>query len=412
MSLRRLVGLVLLLLAGLLLIAAGVTGHLAWQPLSEDLRAARIEQVLEAARQIEAGATMESVEAERGIDLRYEHGDADGPPQPPGMGPGPVGGGPWQRVERQGRSVWVSPGRGEFAAWTGTRWVVLHDHIGLWVVARMLLLLAAVMALLGVGVWWLFERSMRPLVAAQEAMSRISQGEWSHRLDEDDGPRELREIARHFNTMASVVEARLRAERQLMAGVSHEIRTPLTRIRLELELARLAADEDALQRIDEEVQQIDALIAELLELSRLEIGRVVLTRAPTDLRALADTVAAAHPGEVEVSGAGRADIDPTLTQRAMENLLRNCQRHVPQARIQLRVSETGFAVEDNGGGVEPEALRLLFEPFWRGPGAKGAGHGLGLGIVRQIALLHGGTTRAVSSPTGLCVEVVLAPASA
>ncbi|MCA9568475.1 MAG: HAMP domain-containing histidine kinase [Myxococcales bacterium] len=405
MSLRRwLLGSLLL---GLLLVlaAAGLSSRWAWRQASRELVGARVEQVLEAARRMEAGASMEDCEAQLAIDLRFEEGPPEGPPHPPGMRGPPPGDHGWRKVEGRGRPLWIHDPPGEVAAYVDGRWILLHEDLVGPAVLRVLGVLLLVLGPLVGGASWFVDRSLRPVAAAQDAMGRIAQGDLGHRLDEAHGPAELRAVARHFNAMADVVEARLRLERQLMAGLSHELRTPLTRIRMEVELARLAGgDTTRLERVDLEVERVDELVAELLELSRLEVGDVALEREDTDLAALARTVAARWPA-VDVRGEGRACVDRRLIGRALENLLSNCERHAPDTEVVVTVTPSSLTVEDGGGPMPEEVVEHLFEPFWRAPGAQGAGHGVGLGIVRQVAVLHGGRAIAEVGDRGLRVTL-------
>lgn len=387
----------------LVVVTAASTGF-AWRPVAQDLSGIRVTQAVAAAERIERGASLEEAEAALGIDLRYEEGDAEGPPHPPGAPPAPFAS--WTAVPGHGRPVWVMRG-GEVATRAGADWIVLHDHTAWATVVRLLSAgSAAAIPMIGLA-WWGAARAMRPLTAAREAMNRISTGELDHRLDEDEGPAELRELARHFNRMAAAVQTRLATERQIMAGISHELRTPLTRIRLEVELGRtIGASDDRLDRIDREIEQANDLLAELLELSAMEVGQVQLRREPLDLAALACEVAGERDG-VTIVGAGRCEADPRLVRRALENLLRNCDRHAHGAAVRIEVSDAGFVVDDAGGGRVPDPPADLFEPFWRAPGARGAGHGVGLAIVRHVAQLHGGTARAENGETGLRIVLRL-----
>jgi signal transduction histidine kinase len=125
----------------------------------------------------------------------------------------------------------------------------------------------------------------RPLRATTQAMGRVAAGDLAHRLPESGG-RELAEAARAFNAMGERVAAMLETERSLMAGISHELRTPLARLRLEVELLRdRGVPETRLTAMDKDLEEVDRLIGELLESSRLSLGERKLVDAPVSLEA-------------------------------------------------------------------------------------------------------------------------------
>jgi two-component system sensor histidine kinase RstB len=258
----------------------------------------------------------------------------------------------------------------------------------------------------------------RPLTTAREGMERIAAGDLDHRLDEA-GPDEIARVARAFNGMADRISASIRTERELMAGMSHELRTPLSRLRLEVELLRDAGlPEKRLAQIEGDLTEIDGLVGQLLQLSRLQLGQRVLQTADVDWK---DLVAKALSGvdvgdrTVEVRGPGGTFRgDPDLLVRVAGNLLQNCARYAP-ARTRITVSCQGgtLVVEDEGPGVPDDQIPFLFDPFWRADGSRAratGGLGLGLMLVRQIAVLHGGTAAAQNRiGGGLRVEIAINP---
>lgn len=247
--------------------------------------------------------------------------------------------------------------------------------------------------------------SMQPLRATTEAMVRMGGGDLDHRLPEE-GPTELQEASRAFNGLADRVTQLLATERQLLAGISHELRTPLTRLRLETELLRDAGVEGRrLDRIDADLTQLDDLIGEALALSRLQLGTAPLHREPVDLAALARTLGE----DLLVEGAGEAEVDRFLVERALQNLVGNARKYAPGSPVHVRVQGTTVTVRDEGPGVPEEELSQLFEPFYRTrQGSQRAdGHGLGLMIVRTVAELHGGSVQASNADPGLKITVRL-----
>lgn len=382
------------------------------QPISPEARSVRAELVLDAAERMQAGESMLDVEAAMGIDLRPDWGPPEGPPQ----GPPPRTGlfvrtrydGQWARKVDAPGLVWERPGpEREVAAWTGERWIILHNDavppgIGL---LGLFLLAAAPLLAVGVGITG---RAMTPVEAAEAALERLEAGARDQLLDEESGPPELRRMARAINGLARETERLVQRERQRMAGLSHEMRTPLTRARLELELARRAgADTTRIARVEGEIERLDALVQELLDLARLEGGQGGLRVETVELRGL--TFALLDDEEedgVTVEGDGLAAADPRLLRRALANLLRNSRQHAPGAARRVRLGPGLIEVADDGPGVSAADAERLFDVFWRGADRTEEGHGLGLAIVQEIAQIHGGSVE-VESPPGFLVRLRL-----
>ena len=248
--------------------------------------------------------------------------------------------------------------------------------------------------------------TLRPVRASVRAMERIADGDLSFRLPVG-GSQEGRDMARAFNALADRVETLLRAERELMAGISHELRTPLTRLRLELELLRDAdASPRRLDAMETDLQEADALISELLEISRLSIGARTLSEDDVPLRQVVDEAverATLEDHTVEVTGNGSVVRgDQARLVRVVRNLLSNAGKYAPSgSRVQVDLQGTAVTVLDEGPGVPASEIGRLFEPFYRGHRA-GSSNGLGLGlmIARQIILLHGGKIAAENRAEG------------
>jgi signal transduction histidine kinase len=319
--------------------------------------------------------------------------------------PLPPGGGPrrhWVRLHgRVLLSVRLPDRRRLVAARPRPDW----RHLGGVVTTVGLLALAV-----AVGAWPLVRRLTRRLERLRGRVEDLGRGDLSARAVVE-GRDEVADLARSFNRAADQIEQLVTAQRRQLAFASHELRSPLARLRVSLEL--LAGDAAVKDQVARDVAELDALLSELLEASRLEaLGRPGRDE-PVDLLGLvaeeAARVEAAVEGEpVLVKG------DPRLLRRLVRNLLENARRHGGGAGIEARVERhaTGarLTVADRGLGV-PEAEReRVFEPFYRPPGAPetGAGYGLGLALVRQIARAHGGDTRCLPREGGgTTFEVIL-----
>ena len=195
-----------------------------------------------------------------------------------------------------------------------------------------------------------------------------------------------------------------------LEAVSHDMRTPLTSIlgsALTLESTGLdLPTDDALDlvgRIAGNARKLERLLADLLDLDRLQRGIVSPQRRPTDLqaligRAVEETENPAHHAIATEIEPGSYDLDAAKTERIVENLLSNALRHTPPGTdVWVRASRVDggalIAVDDAGPGL-PEHLReAVFEPFRQAPGSSSEhspGVGIGLSLVRRFAELHGG----------------------
>jgi signal transduction histidine kinase len=261
----------------------------------------------------------------------------------------------------------------------------------------------------GVGAWPLVRRLTQRLERLRLRVEDLGRGDLSARAPVE-GRDEVADLARSFNRAADRIQRLVEAERRQLAIASHELRSPLARLRVSLEM--MAGEPALKEQAARDVGELDALIGELLEASRLEaLGRADRDEAVDLLGLVAEEAArveAAVEGEaVEVRG------DPRLLRRLVRNLLENARRHGGtgvEAQVARLDAGARLTVADRGTGVAPAERDRIFEPFYRPPGAPetGASHGLGLALVRQIARAHGGEARCLPREGGGTVfEVVL-----
>ena len=292
------------------------------------------------------------------------------------------------------------------------------------------------LALLAICGSWLIGRGLAPLDRMASTADMItSSGDLAARMPEASSRQETGRLAAAINTMLDRIQqafgARLQSEqkvRQFAADASHELRTPLTTIRGYAELYRQGAFgpaelPNAMRRIEQEADRMSMLVAELLELARLDrMSSLDLTE--TDLALLArDAVADARA--VEPEREVRAQVPPSLVVTADEprirqvlaNLLGNVRAHTPPgtpATVRLYPDGDGAVLEvsDNGPGMSEQDASRAFDRFHRGgrgdgvtggrrfghDGAEATGSGLGLSIVQAIAAAHGGQARLRSAP--------------
>jgi two-component system sensor histidine kinase MprB len=255
-------------------------------------------------------------------------------------------------------------------------------------------------ALLALGVARAVLTPVRRLTQTAEEVSETR--DLSRRIEEQ-GRDELSRLASTFNTMLAALEESARAQRQLVSDASHELRTPLTSLRTNMEV--LSRDnalppeerEHLLRDVGEQLVEMSALVAELVELARGD----ELPQEPEDVRL--DLVAAEAIERTTRNRPGVAfhpELEETLVrgvpstiERAVSNLLDNAAKWSPPGgEIDVVVRDGELAVRDRGPGIAEEDVPFVFDRFYRAPSARGMpGSGLGLAIVRQVAEAHGGT---------------------
>jgi signal transduction histidine kinase len=257
---------------------------------------------------------------------------------------------------------------------------------------------------------------LREMTAGARAMAR---GDYSRRVRATSRD-EVGELARAFNQMAADLATADRQRRELIANVSHELRTPITALQGVLEnlVDGIAApDPAALRTALSQSQRLGRLVAELLDLSRLEAGAVRLDRVPVDVAEL--LAAVVREAEVAAAGAGRRvrfDVrtpvrtgpvlaDPDRLHQVFANLLDNASRHSPPGGTVVVTASPAadrvrFDVTDEGDGIAPDQRARVFERFTRGDpaGTRDGGTGLGLAIARWAVELHGGTIAVLDPP--------------
>ncbi|TKB47954.1 HAMP domain-containing protein [Ferrimonas sediminicola] len=265
----------------------------------------------------------------------------------------------------------------------------------------------------------------RPLNALRLTALQLGHGDLDARVEPRILARrdEVGQLARSFDTMAHSVSTLVREQQRLISDISHELRTPLTRIQLALALAkRKGQASNELTRLEQQAAQMEGMIQELLQLSRLN-SQVTDTKQRLNLGDTLERVIDGAAFEAEQAGKRLEVTLPqgltlngceTLLQRAVENLLRNAIRYGNQ-QIRLSAWRRGerlnLRVEDDGPGVPPEQLEAIFKPFHRVSKARdrqSGGWGLGLAIVQGAVTAHQGQIRAeIGVLGGLCVTLTL-----
>ncbi|MDP2264712.1 MAG: HAMP domain-containing sensor histidine kinase [Hydrogenophaga sp.] len=277
-------------------------------------------------------------------------------------------------------------------------------------------------------------RLLRPLEDIRAGALRFGAGEFGQPIPVrcENGPDELGQLAVTINTMGQDIHQMLEAKRSLLLAISHELRSPLTRARLNTELLPEQPDtqpqREALLR---DLQEMAALISDLLESERLASRHAALLREPVPLRELAQEVIqelmprhpnAAPPTLLVDAGLPVLQLDSARIRLLLRNLLDNALRHSGDAaqpvelhlRCTAAAGEEGPGVEicvrDHGPGVPEEQLAHLAEPFYRADSARtrsAGGVGLGLHLCQLVATAHGGGFSVRNVHPGLAVTVTL-----
>jgi two-component system, OmpR family, sensor histidine kinase MtrB len=286
---------------------------------------------------------------------------------------------------------------------------------------------AALVLLIGAVAWVVTRQVVAPVQQAARTAEQLAAGRLDRRM-RVRGEDELARLGRAFNEMAASLERQIhqleelsRVQRRFVSDVSHELRTPLTTLRMAGEVMYEARHsfEPALGRSAELLQaqldRFEALLADLLEVSRFDAGAAVLETEAVDLREIVGRVvedltplARRHATLVrlEVSGGPTvAEVDPRRVERIVRNLLANALEHSEGEPVEIRLAgddeAVAIAVRDHGVGLREADLGMVFNRFWRADPARArttGGTGLGLAISLEDAHLHGGWLQVWGEP--------------
>jgi two-component system sensor histidine kinase MtrB len=305
-------------------------------------------------------------------------------------------------------------------------------------VQNTLLVGGLVLLLLLAGISNLVTRQVvRPVRDAAAAAEQFAGGALERRLavlGEDD----LAKLAVSYNEMAASIERQIRQledfgglQRRFTSDVSHELRTPLTTVRMAADVLHASREQfpaglaRSTELLVDELDRFEALLGDLLEISRLDAGveeltadlidvRPIARRAVEQVRVIAGTTGSAIKLELPEEES-TAEVDARRVERILRNLLANAVDHSDGGAVVLRLAVTedaiAIAVRDYGVGLRTGEADLVFNRFWRADPSRNrrtGGTGLGLSISQEDARLHGGTLDAWGEPgQGACFRLTL-----
>jgi signal transduction histidine kinase len=262
------------------------------------------------------------------------------------------------------------------------------------------MMLLLVGAAVGLGAYPAVARLTHRLERLKTSVDAWGQGRLDIRA-EVQGRDEVAAVAASFNAAAERVEKLLSAHRDLLAHASHELRSPLARLSMAVEMYAEQPDQALRPQIMGDIEELSALVDEILLASSLDQAAGDLPREPVDCLEFAAEEAARAGAEVRRVGPDDAsfvvDGSQRLLRRMIRNLIDNADRHgAPPVEVSVESIASPPSIEidvsDGGPGLAAADRERVFEPFYRPAGRAEAdgSWGLGLSIVRQIAERHGG----------------------
>ncbi|MCD8084859.1 MAG: HAMP domain-containing histidine kinase [Clostridiales bacterium] len=281
-----------------------------------------------------------------------------------------------------------------------------------------LILLPSLVVLAAVGGYLVARRALRPIQQISEAASQISQGDdLKKRIDLGKGKDELHQLADSFNEMFARLDTAFEVEQQFTSDASHELRTPMTVIMAQceysLEEPRTAEEyQQALEVIQRQGRKMSRLINDMLDFARLELHTERYQKEPVDLTELVSSTCEDLALIQEKGITLTWEADPAVTvygnrellSRLLVNLVSNAYRYGTEDGhiwVALRDGEDTLtlSVADDGIGIAREEQEKIFDRFYQADASRsGAGSGLGLSMVAQIAQFHGGAVTVESAP--------------
>jgi two-component system sensor histidine kinase MtrB len=289
---------------------------------------------------------------------------------------------------------------------------------------RTVLLSGLALVLLVLGIALLVTRQVvRPVRVAAQTAGKLAAGDLAQRIAVH-GTDDIARLGQSFNDMAGSLQRQIRRledlsrlQRRFTSDVSHELRTPLTTIRMASEMLHSHRGEfppelgRSAELLHTQLDRFEALLADLLEISRYDAGVARLESETVDLRSVVTSTVDAHRMLAERHGSElvvrlpgepvTADVDVRRVERILRNLVANALDHGEGRPVEVTVAcdddAVAVTVRDHGVGLRPGEAALVFNRFWRGDPSRSrltGGTGLGLAISLEDARLHDGWLQA------------------
>ncbi|MCW5624621.1 MAG: HAMP domain-containing protein [Burkholderiales bacterium] len=298
----------------------------------------------------------------------------------------------WVKIRVKDQSYWVVFPPDAFGLRSAYAWVG-WSFVGL--------------ALAVVGGLALMLRVNRPLRALTDAAAEIAAGKSPPPLPER-GPSEIRTLSQAFNRMSAALKAQEVNRAVLLAGVSHDLRTPLSRLRLALEMSRTGLPPAVFEGMEEDIQDMDAIVSQFLDFAR--DGAQETVDPVADLNAIIASLVERYekrgePVRTHLESLPPLRLKPLAVQRMITNLVDNALRY-GTGPVDIETHKDGgiavLSVLDRGPGIPEQEVDRVMQPFTRLEDARSdtQGAGLGLAIVDRVARMHGGQVRLASRDGG------------
>ncbi|MDN5384985.1 MULTISPECIES: MtrAB system histidine kinase MtrB [Streptomyces] len=286
-----------------------------------------------------------------------------------------------------------------------------------------------VVVLLGAIAWLVVRQVVTPVRMAAGVAERLSAGRLQERM-KVTGEDDIARLGEAFNKMAQNLQLKIqqledlsRMQRRFVSDVSHELRTPLTTVRMAADVIHEARENfdpvtaRSAELLADQLDRFEALLSDLLEISRFDAGAAALEAEPIDLREVvhrvvsgAEPLAERKGTRIRVVGDQQpivAEADARRVERILRNLVVNAVEHGEGKDVIVKLAAAGgavaIAVRDYGVGLKPGEATRVFNRFWRADPARArttGGTGLGLSIALEDARLHGGWLQAWGEPGG------------